>query len=528
MKMKKALACALSTLILFGCASFASCRQENSATTLYIEMEDAGWGTAWIQPLIEIFEAEHEGITVKVSTIVKGSGEIRDKVVSGSSYLDLIFIEYQFEDIMTPVRTPDGTRYDYPFADLSDIFEEKVPGENILLKDKMILADYWESTINDGAAAGKQYSFPWMASLESIVVNKDVIPSGMEDLPRTTDDFVEYCQIAQNRGVTPIVHSLDTSYWNNLYSLWMFQYYGSHATQQFYQGYDMEAPDDEELRFQPQIYANDGLLYALEILEEILSPETGINDVQAQSLDFTAVQNRFLNTENNVLFMPNGLWLEREMEGNWSDTELNIEFMRLPVNSALGEKLGIENKELSAIIKWIDEGEIPEEEPVFESTVCSKEDVIDAVRDARSLITANFGFNSLIPSYSTKIDLAKEFLQLMATDRGLEAMYSTCGGAAGFQYPVEKLESLYNDGKISRFAYLGNKMIQESVYAYGDRCALFTKNNIGVNLSSTKPASAFAAPDAEDRLRPIDIWEDNRDTALDSWDRFLRTAGIEL
>lgn len=528
MKGKKILACLLSAVMLMSTATAVGCnnKSKNSDTTLYIEIEDAGYGTQWLDPLIEMFEAEHEGITVKVNAITKGGGEIREKVVSGSSYLDLIFIEYQFEDVMTPVSTPEGTKYDCPFADISDIFNEKVPGEDILLKDKILPAGLQEATVDEGTNNERQYAFPWMASLESIVVNKDVIPTGMEELPRTTDEFVDYCKNAKNKGVTSVVHSLSTSYWNNIYDLWMFQYYGSHATEQFYKGYDMEDPENEEKRNEAQIFASDGLLYALEALEEILSPDTRINDEVTQSLDFTSVQNKFLNTKNNVLFMPNGLWLEREMAGNWSDTNLNIEFMKMPVISALGEKLSITDSQLSAIVKWVDEGEKPEEKPTFDSDSYTEEEIIDTVRDARSLIKANFGFNGLIPSYSKKVDLAKEFLQLMATDRGMEAMYTTCGSASAFRYPVDKLEQLYKDGKISQFAYTGNKMIQEGVYAYGDRSALFTKNNLTTNLCGYKPAAVFAALGAEDRKSAFDVWEDCKDNALAEWERYLKTAGI--
>lgn len=92
------------------------------------------------------------------------------------------------------------------------------------------------------------------------------------------------------------------------------------------------------------------------VLERIVNPENGYSKADDQSLNFTQVQNKFLETSNKVLFNPNGLWLEREMIGKLRSAGAGYEIIRMPVVSALGEKLGIDDTTLSALIEWIDGG----------------------------------------------------------------------------------------------------------------------------------------------------------------------------
>ena len=219
-------------------------------------------------------------------------------------------------------------------------------------------------------------------------------------------------------------------------------------------------PDDLSQLNQPEMFYSDGLLEALKVYEKLVNPDNGyVGKTQAQinntSLDFTSVQNKFLETQNKILFCPNGLWLEREMEANYDPEELNVEFIKTPVLSALSEQLSYYSEtrgysELSAaekekydavlsdIIDYVDGTST--EKPKFNGQDVSDAD-IERVRDARAFNSAAYNFNSVIPAYSTKIDLAKEFLQLMATDRGLEAMYAACGGSAPFEYGKSKLDA---------------------------------------------------------------------------------------
>ena len=70
-------------------SSFVACSPEDPSKTLYIDIGNAGYGIEWLNPLKETFEAEHEGFTVKISSITKGDNEYLDKATSGSAETDI-------------------------------------------------------------------------------------------------------------------------------------------------------------------------------------------------------------------------------------------------------------------------------------------------------------------------------------------------------------------------------------------------------------------------------------------------------
>lgn len=544
--MKKSVVVFLSVAMLFSAAFGGGCgKKEDSARTLYVEVMVAGYGSAWAYDLADIFEEEHPGITVKITEIVKDSSLIVNKVMSGSTHLDLIFVEDRVESKYdTPVTASDGTVYAHPFADISDIYAENVPGESVTLQDKMLKSvfDYLSVRNEDGTLT--QYSVPWMKSLNGIVVNKNVYEPADGKWPNTTDEFFEFCDNLPS-DVTPMIHSISTSYWDTIYPTWLYQYYGSETMALYRRGYN---PDDLSQLNQPEMFYSDGLLEALKVYEKLVNPDNGyVGKTQAQinntSLDFTSVQNKFLETQNKILFCPNGLWLEREMEANYDPEELNVEFIKTPVLSALSEQLSYYSEtrgysELSAaekekydavlsdIIDYVDGTST--EKPKFNGQDVSDAD-IERVRDARAFNSAAYNFNSVIPAYSTKIDLAKEFLQLMATDRGLEAMYAACGGSAPFEYGKSKLDALHESGVLSDFTYSANKLILEGQYTFGYFGDLFSKNNLwDFNMTNQTIAAWFAAPSANDRVSAQELWYEDYEYVKGMWPTYLRTAGIEL
>ena len=129
--MKKLVVAILSLAMLFSAAFVGGCgKKEDPARTLYVEVMVAGYGSAWVYDLADIFEEEHPDITVKITEIVKDSSLIVNKIMSGSTHLDLVFVEDRVESkYNTPVTASDGTVYEHPFADISDIYAENVPGE---------------------------------------------------------------------------------------------------------------------------------------------------------------------------------------------------------------------------------------------------------------------------------------------------------------------------------------------------------------------------------------------------------------
>ncbi len=521
--MKKLIGTVLCGLLMCSaCCGFTGCGPKNSANTLYIEMDNAGFGVQFIDPLIDIFEAEHEGITVKKTFITKGSKTIIDKVLSGTSTLDLILVEssYGLANVDRKI-TVDGTTYDSAFLELGDIFDAEIPGENIALKDKLNPSyyDYQKTVIGEEE---KHYIMPYLQAPVGFILNKDVYNESYGKIPNTTDEMFEMFEALPD-GITPFIDALDTSYLDDMYDVWMAQYNGMENQKKFWLGYSLQGSTAGE-RYVPQMFLNEGLKAALNVWDELYDPSNGYLHPFSYTLDFTSVQNVFLEGAENILFMPCGTWLEREMDANYDPSELNIELIKTPVVSALGTKLGITDGELSAIIDYVD-GTVSEL-PQFDSdNGLSDDEVVAAVREARSLIGSNHDFSAMIPAYSTKTDLAKEFLQLIASDRGIEAMLKSCGSMAPFKYDIDSSPA---KSELSDFMYSANKLIENSQYCFSYHDKLFSKGNISlINNISYRISTIFAAEN-NSRKDGDTVYLENYTYVSEMWPTILRNAQISV
>ena len=518
--MKKLLSM-LCSLALCGAAvfGFAGCSKEDPAKTLYVELSNAGFGINWIDPLIDIFEEEHPGITVKKTYLTKQDSAMVGKVTSGATHIDILFPESdEMFNNYNQSLTVNGVKYDSPYADLTDIYNAKVPGEDITLKDKMD-ASYRAKAALTVNGEERFYTTPWMQAPMGIAINNKIYKEEYGKLPNTTNELLDYCKNLKKKGVTPFIHSIATSYFNDIYDVWVCQYNGRENQKKFYEGYAI-CGDHKGERYVPDMFDDDGIREALRFLEELLSPDNEYFH-RLSSLDFTQVQNTFLEGDQNILFMPTGAWLEREMEANYDPGEVDINYIDMPVISALGKKLGITDAELSAIIDYVD-GDTATE-PAFTSTVgTSKADVIAAVREARSMTPSLNQYNAIIPSYSSKIGLAKEFLQLMASDRGMEAMLENCGSCTPYKYDIST--SPVKD-KISPLMYSIN-VLAEKGYTFFKKDDLFRLNALQlVNGSGSGVVGLLASTDAGYRKSADELVDSSVSDVASMWQSFMQKLG---
>ena len=531
--MKKILTFILSFVFAFAAVPLFACAKENPETTLYIDISNAGYGIDWLNPLKDIFEEENEGFTVKIRSITKGDAEYVSKLLSGTADTDLFFVETDLSRYLnTPVFTPDRTKYDSGFEDLTTFFEEKIPGEEKSIAEKMD-DTYLEYCTVDG----KNYFMPWVASMQGILINNKVYREEFGKLPNTTDELIEFCETVRDYAgaeVTPFIFSLNDSYWEDIYSIWMYQYNGLKEMKKFNEGYAINEDFYGE-RYVPEMFLDEGLYAALDVLDELLKTENKFQHRLGYTLSFTEMQNAFLETENNILMCPNGAWIEREMNANYTPDELDIRFIRTPVVSALGDKLGIndpvtgDDTVLSALIDCVD-AELAGEEftlPEFESsTGYTDEEVYSAVKEARLLITANHYHAAFIPAYGQKKDMAKKFLHLLASDRGIEAMLSVNGAKPPFEYDISS--SPVKD-RVSDFMLSVQEMIQTSEFYFMRKDKLFTLGGLNLVNGISSVSKVFAAENKNiDYMDAEELYMENYlYVSGERWDTYLKTAGIE-
>lgn len=446
---------ACSALALVSALSMVGCKEEipDTPETLQIYVYNAGYGTKWCTDMIELFKQQdwvkekYPNLIIPTPTI-NDVGEFAESRLSagekGNSY-----------DLMFAINLDYNTGPTGDFLDLTEVvYNSEVPGENIKWKDKSLESYNESNTYIDPTdlSVKKQYLTSWAGGMNTIFYNENLLMQFTDKVPNTTDELLKICaDVKANKGQEngkynqgfSFMEYGSGSYFVHMMPIYWAQYEGLTNYKNFWNGIDGN-------RYSKGIFDQKGRLYALQVMENLLDVGNEYLTRSAPTLEFMQAQTLFL--QGNGLFLCNGDWLDNEMaeirqqiidETGRIDT---FKTMRMPIVSALGTKLGITDAELSAIVDYVDGTTATE--PTFTSTKgISKEDVISAVREARTVVhSIGPNHQSGIPHYAQGKEVAIDFLRFMATDVALESYIKSTGGASlPFKYNLkEKNIELYN------------------------------------------------------------------------------------
>ena len=456
--MKKSLKrtlCALMAFTSVASAGLVGCNKAVPDTdqTLQIYVYKAGYGTKWCTDLIEVFQQQdwvkekYPNLIIPKPTIngVDSFAETRLSAGEKGNSFDLMFainLDYN--------TGPNGD-----FLDLTDVvYGSNVPGENVKWSEKSLESYNESNTYIDpmDLSSKRQYLTSWAGGMNTILYNETLLNQFTDKLPNTTDELIEICaQVKANEGQKNDKYNKGYSfmeygtgsYFVHMMPIYWAQYEGITNYKNFWNGIDNN-------RYSKGIFEQKGRLYALEVMEELLDSKNAYLTRSAPTLEFMQAQTLFL--QGNGLFFCNGDWFDNEMasirqqiieEQGYIDT---FKTMKMPIVSKLGEKLGITDAELSAIVDYVDG--TTSVEPTFASTKSyTNAEVIAAVREARTVVhSLGPNHQAGIPHYAKGKDVAIDFLRFMATDIAQESYIQSTGGASlPFKYKLkEKNMELYN------------------------------------------------------------------------------------
>ena len=508
---KKLTALLLSSAAVFGC--LAGCGASNDPNTLYIDAFEGGYGVEWLYALGEEFEKKNEGITVKINETSDDS-TFSTMLMSGRSTADIVFERYPFWDRIFRPTVVGSTTYDPILEDLTDIYNAKIPGEDVTIAEKLPedVRAYYETD-------GKYYHFNWAAGMMGLLYNKNVWSSSWK-LPRTTDELISLADTIKKAGKVPFVYSLKDSYWG-IYVVWAAQYEGLETMAAYDEGY---APNGK--RYVPELALYPGFEEALKVLEVLLKDENGYCHSRSKEVDFTMAQNMFL--EGDAVMQANGDWIESEMRANFAAGETDIEFMKMPVISSIVDKCpsitGTEEEKeakLCAVVDYVDGADgatLPEG--------VTQQDV-EYIRSARSMMqTIGQDHSAYIPVYSTKKDIAKKFFQFMASDEGIEIYVKSSGGyRTMFEYDYSKSE-LQNG--ISSFMKSTNALFEQSSHYFMPmKNKLFSLTGMQFMENGLVDVEVYlSASNPKDYKSASEIFLANYKNLEKEWTNYLNTAQI--
>ena len=375
--MKKFLTFLLTICISFTAFAGTGCRGaagSNDPNTLEIYCYVQGFGTQWLEGVIDLFE-ETEWVKNKYPNLKvvleydSISSQASNRLYNQrNNYTDLFFGSYKIDKIDTSYLTnltetvyatevPDNSKADG--SGTGQIIYDLLPeaAHNALYEP-----DYPQTTI-DGVTYESYYGLKYVDLWYGWMYNKELFDQFKDargwELPVTTEEFHAICEDIKEKGYdvtvqdekhhynTPIMLSgINGGYAANGFPVYWVQYEGIEQYENYYNGkYVVEG---QRPVYSAQVLEQKGRLRSLETIEEIWNNYTY---EKAFETDYMKAQTKFLMGQG--LFHWNGDYFTSEMAlTRGSNRRLGIDFhietFATPVLSQLVEKLSFYNEALRA------------------------------------------------------------------------------------------------------------------------------------------------------------------------------------
>lgn len=435
---KRTLSLGLASFALVGALAGCGSGAADDPNTLILKAVDLGFGVEWLYELADAYHEKNPDVNFEITPYPGQNGiqAIQAEMESLTGDTDIFYTRpsnYHKTIYMGAVNTKAG-KYDCAYEDLTDIWTTPFEGENgatIESKTDPRVADYLK--VN-----GKYYGLNWADGFMGIVRNKNAwekLGLTEDDVPLTTNQLFALCDRInassvntdgdQLNDIAPFIYSKSEEYYTSVWAIWAFQYDGIEAENNFINGLD---PAGE---FSEYLFSYPGMKKSLSFIQGLLAKDGKSYKYQhkdSDSLSFTEMQSYFFLDQ--AVFCVNGSWLEIEANKGKNPKQYNADFIKAPVISDLVDRLETveDDDKLAEVIKFVDAH--PDEGDNAGKPEYASDKDVERVREARSIQQSRSArdHTAMIPAWSKKKELAKDFLKYMYSDEGLGIYYKTQGG----------------------------------------------------------------------------------------------------
>lgn len=526
----------LSLLTLSGCVDNKTSTNESGYGLLEVNFTIAGYGQDYVEELCNAF-TEKTGIEVKYTMDDNATNSAIGRITTiKKNTCDLFFTMVNGFDLVDQCRNKSG--YDNLLMDFGELYEREVPGTNgIKLKD-LVRPDLKEAnkTFNIDGSEGKYYMIPWTASVEGLIVNKDVLAKyEITQLPRTTNEWEEILDIIKagktaNGGVVvpkdrvagAITCANNSAYWEFVWPTWWAQYEGIEN----YENYYACKPQGAQERYVPTTDALDqeGKLLSMKELDRFLNKTNGYMDPSCVNRDHLQTQVDFLDGKS--AFIPSGAWIESETAVDFykEGKNVNFEYMKTPVTSYLGTKLGIEDEELREAIDYCDG--ITTTKPTFNGkTEAQSETILNEIGKARGIVASGLTSQNkiMMPSYTKQKEEAYQFVLFYASPEGQEILMKH-GIPSAFNHSLESYDAF---SKFNQSVFNVLDRSDTTLLINGFRYPLVYKAGLTATAHRvlTSAQKGFETVMYEGKKTPQTLYNEELDYYKAKWSQFLLNAG---
>lgn len=453
-KVKKLLSLILAVLIAL---SIAACGTPGGPGTnpgakvkLSIVAADFGYGTSWLKAVAQVYMSKNPDVAITVEN-TPIPHQLLSQIEGGLDTYDIFFgtsgsmgnigekgVLVNLNDLYA--STVDGVTFEEKLGAIS---------KSLLYKDNY-------------------YSVPYVSSNVGMVVNHDTMRELYGEnytLPNTTDEFLAMGKDIANKGAYAYIDAI--GYTDYMIETWWSQYDPT-GYRNYWEGLYVDETGETKLAQNGESLDQPGKLLALQMAETLLNAKHGYNHQYAKNMDFGQAQLAFLGQgygsldSKKVAFMPNGAWLENEMEMVLAEYPADFTMFRVPIISSiiniLPDKSVANDAELSALITAIDAGSTALSGTGYEVT----QNDFDRVKNARFTTCQNSAAQTAgIVSTCKNVEEAKDFLRFLATD---EASAVAARVLKGVTMPYGYIPSEGKGYEISKFVASANALSVDAVY----------------------------------------------------------------
>ena len=512
----------LQYVVMAGVLVFASgCNIKRDDTkvsneyTLEIETINAGYGIEWLKQLEVKFEAANPGYDVNV--VPSRDFDMAESFLKSgpkNNTADIMIYQYPYYMSLVTQTLSDGSPI---LADLTDVYGKIAEGTDKPVKERLD-----ENMLNlfDYNNSEKYYAFPTLNDTNGLTYNIQMFNNNGWEIPNTTDELFDLAEtIRDNKSLNVKPFAWIPGYWEYCTSVWWAQYEGLENYEKFYR------PDYSVNPNNPASgYNQKGREYSLSVLESLITPENNFSIDGCLSLEFSEIQTEYIKKEKAAM-MPNGGWMVQEQDRSLGD---KFALMKLPVVSALGEKLGITDAKLSETISYIDGGEVGEKPSLTSKTGYTADQIIETVREARYLNSSSIAYTNVafVPAYSDAIDIAKKFLLYMTTTEAMQITFEYSGMLPLISSEIYNLDTskmhAFNRSKVELMEAANNRLCSMEIC----NDPLFYMNGLRsyTALENVIPEESLAASSTGDRRDATTIISSEKAYIDSQWAHFCKIA----
>lgn len=240
--------------------------------------------------IIDAYNQINPDVTINLTQEKEIESAITPRM-QGGDYPDVVMLAQG-----RPQALPETLIREQALADISDILQLTIPGEDITVEEKL-LEGFTDSTATNPYNDGQTYLMPMFYSPTGLFYNQGIFEENEWDLPQNWDDMWVLGDEAAAEDIAlfsyPTTGYLDTFIYSMIYSAG---------------GPELFA---EAVQYNPEVWEGEEITQIFEILGNLATYTHPTTVANANPTDFTRNQQFLL--DNEVIFLPNGTWVVGEM-----------------------------------------------------------------------------------------------------------------------------------------------------------------------------------------------------------------------